>query len=537
MVILLVIGVVIFLSDDGMVYAQQVPNGSLDYSTFLGTTGGNYAHLWEVTFDSVGNIVVVGFGDYSPDGYPGLSVTKHGPTEGRNVLVAKLSPDGSDVLWVTLVGGSDIDFADGGVVVDGSDDIYVSGKTFSDDFPTTPGAWDTSFNSVGSRDTDAFVFKLSSDGQTLIYSTYLGGSNGDSSRGGLAVDNQGFAYVVGGTSSTDYLDEGGVRNPAKKNDYIGGTGDGFVTKVSQDGSSIVYSRFIGGPNETQHGDVVVGIQVDSQGYAFIHGIVRGTEVIPPDILFNPFDNSFNGGEADSYFGVISPDGTQIEYASYFGGTGAEFAEHRIALDSHGNVYMTGYTGSSDFPNIPNINGSQCSSADDGYLIKFEPFSQSHDDYQPTYSTCIGASAQGPAIDSNGNIYVAGRTGSLVFPVTANAYDKTLGGNQDATLQIFSPTGQLSYSTYLGGNNVDGARYVAIDMSGDAVVVGQTTSADFPITPQAYDATHGGNIDVFVSKFKISSNWKQMLANWLTSIGDQNGDGKVNSLDWATIIFN
>ena len=470
----------------------------LGFSTFLGATNATqFSELWESVYDSAGNLVVMGVVDANINGYSGITIKTFGSIDSSNIMVAKLTADGSQLLWVTLLGGNGPEKGGYGVAIDNNDNLYITGTTYNNDFPTTSGSFQPTYKGGGDG-REIFLSKLSSDGQTLIYSTFLGGNSDDTARGGIIVDSQGFAYVAGLTKSQDFLDNGGTPNPAKVNSFIGGVGDGFVTKVSQDGSSIVWSRYIGSSNDSRFGDVVMGIQLDSQGVIYLQALVRGNDA---ETSSDAYDKTYNGHPSDSYFAKISADGSQLLYATYFGGNGEDVSEHRMIIDDTGNAYLVGVTNSNNFPVI-NAHDSSHSGNFDAYLIKFDASGQ------PIFSTLIGGPNEdtvlGPAIDENGNIWVAGYTLSSNFETTIDAYDRTYNGVRDIILQQYSPAGQLLYSTYFGGSDFDRARFVASDKNGNPVIVGYTESTDFPTTPNAYDRSHNGGFDLFVARFNAVS---------------------------------
>jgi hypothetical protein len=520
--------------------AQQEPNVSLDFSTYMGS-GATHTELFEVTTDPAGNIYAIGQGDYSSSDFPGATPTTFGNvSDSSNVMVFKLSPDGSQLHWVTLLGGRCFEKAGYGIALDKNQNIYITGTTHSDDFADydqdgqafgqdTIG-YNTTYHGGGTGPglncpgpvpnpgPEVFLIKLSPDGQNIIYGTFLGGDDGESSRGGLAVDSQGFAYVVGSTSSSNFL--GRTR--------IGGKSDGFVVKVSQDGRSIEYAQFIGGSNDNgEHGDGVVGIQVDAQGHAYLNASAWASDAPITDGLNGTilaFDSTPNG-MVDTYFVKLSPDGTQLLYATYLGGSVNEFAEHRIDIDANGNVAICGYTGSADFPtstNNPNIlkesHQKNAGGMADLYLVKLQ-----------------------------GNIYLAGVTRSTDFETTTNAYDRSFNGDQDVFMQIYNPNGMLLYSTFIGGTEFDRARFITVDPFDNPIIVGYSQSTNgcsfpncYPTTPGAFDEIFNNGFNPYVTKFNISwptppPTWKQILSNWLTPTGDQNGDGKVNSLDWGVLV--
>ncbi len=290
------------------------------------------------------------------------------------------------------------------------------------------------------------------------------------------------------TYSKDY--PGAVNNP------IGGPkGDAVITKLSADGSSIVYSRYLGSSNNSAN-EGAMGVAVDSLENVYVHSIVGGDDALTTN---DAFDRTFNGGQSDTYFIKLSADGRKILYATYLGGSGDEWAEHAIVLDSNGNVYMAGQTRSMDFP-IVQGHQPKPGSRIDAYLIKLDAAGQ------PLFSTYLGGSdeesAFGPAVDGNGNVFVSGLTKSPDFEATPNAYAGTFNGVQDAFLQVYGPTGQLLYSTFLGGSESDFSRYVDVDVSGNPVIVGHTLSDDFPRTPGAHDVTYDKSRgeNGFITKF-------------------------------------
>lgn len=468
---------------------------SVAFSTFIGTSplaGNSYEGLREAVVDSQGNIIVVGMGGFSPSGYQGVPVYTFGTwADGSSILVAKLNPEGSQLLWVTILGGSGGEKGGYGVALDPNDNIYVAGTTHSTDFPTTPGAWDRTPNSVTDQNGDAFLFKLSPDGSNLIYSTYLGGNNHESARGGLVVDDQGYAYVVGDTKSPDFLDEGGVPNPAKVNSFLGGENDGMIVKVSPDGSDIIYARYLGSSGSVES---VIGVRVDSLGVAHVHGHVGAGDMIT---TADAFDRTFNG-VSDGYYARISSDGRTLLYSTYIGGSGGEYAEHRIFVDNAGNAVMCGGTNSTDFPVV---NGHQAASGDI-YLVKFDSAGQL------AFSTYIGRAGDasvcgGPYVDQNGNIYIVGDTDNPAFETTSGAWDTSFNGVQDVFLQVYDPNGSLLYSTLLGGTDLDRGRFVTLDQAGNPILVGLTRSADYPISTAAFDKTFNGDTDVFATKLEFS----------------------------------
>ena len=307
--------------------AKLNPAGSsLSYSTYLGGSGSDIAY--GITVDNNGNAYIVG--DTTSPNFPvsGFQRTNKGV---QNAFVAKVSADGSQLLYSTYLGGSSIDHG-AGITVDASGGAYVTGSTYSTDFPTA-SAWQPS-NAGGQ---DAFVARLSPDGSALTYSTYLGGSAGTvaSPEAGLAidVDTSGNAYVTGVTSSANFP----LLNPLQSS--LLGTSDAFVSKLTASGT-LSYSTYLGGCGQ----DVGTAIVVDTGGKAYVAGY--GYSIDLP-VTANALQTT-NGGGYDAFVAELNAAGNSLLYLSYLGGNGSDAAA-ALALDSANNLYVAGWTLSTNFP--------------------------------------------------------------------------------------------------------------------------------------------------------------------------------------------
>jgi hypothetical protein len=223
----------------------------------------------------------------------------------------------------------------GGIAVDGAGNAYVIGSTTSTDFPTTAGAFQTALAGVE----NAFVAKLDPTGASLIYSTYLGGS--PSAFGlGIAVDASGNAYVIGTTTSTDFPTTAGAFQTA-----FGGNQDAFVAKLDPTGARLVYSTYLGGSSY----DVGLSIAVDAAGNAYVAGFTGSTDFPTTPGAFQ----TALGGTEDAFVAKLDPTGASLVYSTYLGGSGEDIGRG-IALDTlvNPNAYVTGHTGSRDFPKTP-----------------------------------------------------------------------------------------------------------------------------------------------------------------------------------------
>jgi hypothetical protein len=295
------------------------PSGSsLVYSTYLGGGGDDYSS--DVAVDGTGSAHVVGY-TLSTD-FPTLSAYQTDQAS-YDVIVTKLAPSGSSLVYSTYLGGDGADYGDG-IAVDGPGSAYVTGTTLSTDFPTLNPLQPDQPSS------DAFVTKLSPSGDSLVYSTYLGGDGSDDGRS-LAVDGQGSAYVIGDTQSTDFP----TQSPYQA-DQPGR--DAFVTKLSPSGDSLVYSTYLGG-NAVDNG---IGIAVDGSGSVHATGRTFSTDFPTRD----PYQT--DQPLSDAFVTKLAPSGSTLSYSSYLGGAGDDIAA-AIAVDSVGSAHVVGTTGSADFP--------------------------------------------------------------------------------------------------------------------------------------------------------------------------------------------
>jgi Beta-propeller repeat/Abnormal spindle-like microcephaly-assoc'd, ASPM-SPD-2-Hydin len=383
--------------------------------------------------------------------------------------------------YSTYLGGSQDDFGNA-VAVDGSGNAYLTGSTVSSNFPVQSPE-QSSCASCNLNFSDAFITKVNASGSAMVYSTYLGGSLADAGAA-IAVDASGNAYVTGSTSSTDFPTASPLQTSA------GAGGDAFITKLNSTGSALVYSTYLGGSAE----DDGLGIQVDSSGNAYVVGRTASTN-FP---LANAFQ-SVNNGSFDAFVSKIDSTGTQLLYSTYLGGS-AEDDGFGIALASSGNVYVTGQTLSNNFPTLSAFQSS-FGGQTDAFVTKLNLTGSK---ITLAYSTYLGGSStdQGFAIalDSSNNAYVTGSTNSTDFP-TMTPFQSAFGGGTgtDAFVSKISSSGtSLVYSTYLGGNQPDGGRSIAVDSAGRAHVTGFTSSANFPVANPLQNV-YNTNQDAFLAR--------------------------------------
>lgn len=453
----------------------------LTYSTFMGGSAADVG--FGVAADAAGNVYVTG--TTSSTNFPTSSGAFQKDNKGgAETFVTKLNASGTAILYSTYIGGSGDDAGEGfgGITVDASGNTYVITTTSSTDFPTTPRAFQKTL--AGSE--DMAVFKLSSDGASLLYSTYFGGSGQDQGRR-IAIDAEGNAYVTGRIGSANYPTTTGAFQTT-----FGGDRDACLTKLNSDGSELVFSTFIGGIGT----DVGRAVSVDASGNVFLY--MRTTSANFPTTS-GAFQTTYGGG-GDVVVAKLNPLGSKLIYSTYLGGSGIE-TEGALAIDASGNAYVTGTTASLNFPTTPGAFQTKFGGAgDDAFVAKLNA-----DGSALAYSTYLGGSGQaesgfGITVDSGGNAYVVGSTGSTDFPTTEEAFQRNYGGgNVDAFVAVLNAPGSaLLFSSYAGGSGNDTAFDIALDAGGNVYVTGFTRSLDFP-TVNAVQPAIGGNSDAFIMK--------------------------------------
>ena len=334
--------------------------GDLIYGTFLG--GGEYDHCYAIAVDATGSAYLTGKTASSDfPSTPGAFDPSYNGGYG-DVFVVKLNPTGSGLAYATFLGGSSFDSGTG-IAVDGEGSVYVAGQTCSDDFPTTPTAFDPSYNG-DYISSDAIAVKLNPTGSELAYATFLGGSSIDLGYA-TAVDGTGSAFVTGWTRSSDF-----PTTPGAFDTGLNGRDDIFVARFSPDGSELVYATFLGGNDF----DYDPAIAVDQTGVAYVTGCTQSSDFPSTPGSFDP---SFNLGGTDAFLVKLNPAGRGLAYATFLGGSGVELGS-AVTIDGIGGVYVAGRTGFSDFPTTPGAFDTSSNGGGDGFVVKLDI----HVDYNP-----------------------------------------------------------------------------------------------------------------------------------------------------------
>lgn len=455
-------------------------------STFLGGSGNEGGTgPWDcsLALDGVGNVWVTGHTwDADPD-FPttpdALNLTHNGD---QDVYIAQLAPNGSTLLYSTLLGGTGYDTAYT-LAVDGAGNVWVGGQVGSTDFPTTPNALNTSRNGGG----DAFLVQLAADGSTLLYSTYLGGDLNDYLIA-IAFDETGNVWFTGQTdddASNDFPTTANALNTTHN-----GLGDIYIAQMAADGSQLLYSTLLGGTGD----DAAWALALDAVGNVWVTGYTSSGDF---PTTGNALNSSSNGGQ-DAFLALLKADGSSLLYSTFLGGSGEEDVRS-LALDSAGNVWFTGRTYSGNFPTTPDAVNDSLDGAPDAFIARLAANGSTL-----LYSTYLGGggydAGHALALDGAENVWITGTT-SLDFPTTADAFNTTNPGGWDAVVaQIAADGSALLYSTYLGGDANDMGHDLAVDAAGSVWVTGYTVdhaSTDLPTSPDAYNTTHNGGDDAFL----------------------------------------
>jgi len=383
------------------------------YSTFL--SGSDSEWGYSLALDSEGTVYVIGSTN-SADFPITLGAYDEAYNGGmRDVFISALSPDLSELVFSTFLGGNGWDIGHS-IAIDSEGTVYVTGWTGAANFPTTQEAYDQTHN--GSH--DVFVSAFSSDLSELVHSTFVGGSMAEECFS-LALDSEGIVYVTGHTRSSNFP----ITPGAYDETHNGGMWDGFVSALSSDLSELLYSTFLGGNGQ----DLGHNLHLNSEGTVYVTGNT-GSSNFPTTP--GAFDETHNFGR-DIFVSALSPDLSVLVYSTFLGGTGNDWGRS-LALDSEGTVYVTGYTGSSNFPTTPEAYDETHNGGWDVIVTALSP-----DLSELVYSTFLGGSegdwGQSITLNSEGTVYVTGETESDDFPTTPGAYDET--HNSEADVIIFT----------------------------------------------------------------------------------------------------
>ena len=416
-----------------------------------------------------------------------------------DIFALKLSPDGSTLIYSAILAGSGPDTGLAAQVHPTDRTFYVLGLTTSANFPTTVGAFDTTFNGGLS---DYTVTRLNAAGNGLVWSTFIGGTGQEAGLAGINVYNNGDSWIVGGTSSTGATYPVATTFGTNLSPTNAGFFDGVATAISASGATVITSGFWGGLSTDQGVAVAINrstLDFHYSGFTTSSNSPVCTGVGAPfaSCLAAGFDTTFNGGfdgHVTRFTNVGTPRG------STFIGTPASGAVNQpwsIAINTANNVYVGGTTGGPTYPTTPGaFDTTYNGGLSDQILTKFNSTLSAL-----AYSTFIGGSGsdegRAVAVSGGGEAHLAGFTTSVDYPAPPTVFN---GGGFDATVARLSASGNaLTFAAYLGGGGPDSAFAIRLNSADVATIAGLTASANFPTTPGAFDTTFNGNFDAFVTQ--------------------------------------
>ena len=444
---------------------------NIDCSTYFGAELNDRG--LDIALDSDNCVYLIGYSNSLK--FPAVFSYQARRAGERDVIISKFSSSGSTLLYSTYLGGSSDDRGES-VAVDSNGSSYLTGGTYSFDFPTL-----NPYQAALAGGWDAFIAKLSSSGSSLLYSTYFGGTAVDYAFG-LALDPAQRAYVSGYTGSFDFPTYNSYQSTC------GGGLDGFVAKFFPSGSSLSYSSYLGGSLE----DDIYDITLDQDNHAYVTGDTYSSD-FPTS---NPYQANY-AGEQDAMVTKFSSSGSTLMYSTYLGGNYWDCG-YGITVDSLRCAYITGDSLSVDFPTL-NSYQSSYAGAQDAIVAKFSSSGSTL-----TYSTYLGGASWdrgfGIAVNSSGCAYLTGYTRSENYP-TRNAYQAVPAGEWDVLISELSSSGSaLLYSTYLGGLGSDVGRGIVLNSGKSIYITGWTSSLNFP-TRDSYQPGLAGKYVIFFSIMK------------------------------------
>jgi uncharacterized protein (TIGR03437 family) len=471
---------------------------ALTYSAYIGGLGNDYANA--IAIDSSGSAYVAGATASTnfPTATAGFRRSSN-TTGSLDAYIVKMNPAGSALVYSTYFGGQGDDIISG-IAVDPRGNAIAAGTTNSEDFPTTSAAYQSRYRGGGSNPGDAvlrgdaFVVKIKPDGSDFVYATYLGGAQAEQATD-VATDAGGNAYVVGSTSSTAFPTSADAYQP-----NFGGSGDGFFSKLNPDGSTLVYSTFLGG-NQV---DGINAVTVDASNNVFVTGATSS----PNFPKSNGAYQTGLSGNSDAFVTKFNANGT-LGFSTYFGSTITDIGQS-IALDAQGRVYVAGTTNSPQLPLTstalqPVFGGGPT----DAFLAIFDPTGATL-----AYSTFFGGSKLEDnvrvGLDPTGNILLVLSTESNTFIGTRDAFQQRAIGAQDVLIIKLDPAGKnLLFGSFLGGTGVDVPTKIVVDSIGNLYVSGNTQSNDFPTVRGSYAPPFSDAFDGFL--FKVAFIIPQLTA--------------------------
>ncbi|KPK48956.1 MAG: hypothetical protein AMS22_14445 [Thiotrichales bacterium SG8_50] len=443
----------------------------LTWSTYFG--GSDWDELKCLSKDSDNNIIFTG-STFSSDLPATMGAYDEDYSGWDDVFIAKMSPDGKDLIWCTYLGGNVIDVSYT-LEIDNMGNAIIAGSTSSDDFPTTPGAFDRVYD-IGPS---AFVTKINQTGDSLIWSTYIDHAIPFD----ICLDSN-QNPVIAGVARSDLFP---TTMGAFDTDHNGGMDDGFITKLNFNGSSLIWSTFIGSYDH----DRITSIAINSVDELFLTGHTS-SDGFP--ITNDAWDSNYNGS-VDGFIIKLNDSAQDLIYSTFYGGSEKDLFDC-IMLDGNDDIIILGTTNTFGFPTTPGAYDYWGHPGYNTFVIKFLS------DFTLSWSTlyCGPGYDSGTcmSIDSNNNIIFAGITNSTDMPTMNPIYSEYNGG-YDGFVAILNTQGNnLLWGSYIGGTGYEQLNSIIIDTNGYPIVGGITASENYPTTVGSYQVDYNYE-DAFITK--------------------------------------
>ncbi len=488
------------------------------YASYLGS---GESQGQGVAVDASGNVYVAGYTN-STD----FPLTTLGPigAGSPHAFVAKLDASGSNLIYADYLGGNGDDYAYA-LILNGSNEIFVTGTTASSDFPTV-----NAYQSAFAGTSNAFITEISADGSSLMYSTYFGG-NGFDIPTSIVLDGSSDILLAGNTTSTNFPAANAYQPTAAANQGgLFGT-YGFLSKFNPAGSELIYSTYFGGNTNVSYPcgtsscwpapfSAIAGLAIDSSGNAYVAGSTN-TYNFPTTSGTYESATSAPQNNLAGFLGKFDESGG-LTYSTYFDETsGALTTISAIAVDGSGDAYVTGSADSDNTFSITNTQicnpssaGTACQYA---YVTEFDPAAATL-----LYSTFLGAdnaaTPVGISLDASDDAYILAYTASSTFQIVngienvSDQGDQYLPGDNDLLVIEVNPNGSAElFASYLGGSGNETPGSLALDSAGNIYITGTTASSDFPATQGSYQEVISGNADAFIAKIGPGSEAAVSLA--------------------------
>lgn len=452
-------------------YAQE-PSPTIVYSTYYGHMGTDDADA--VAVDIRGNTYL---GCHSNSiNLPSTGKHPYTPSGGMDAFIIKLNHKGSEIDYLTQLGGSKWDAVQG-LIADSIGNIYAIGTTYSSDFPIHPNGFQSKFGGKS----DAFVLKLDTHGK-VVWSTFIGGSQDEDGRD-IVLDRQGNIHIIGRTASKDF-----PALPGALQSRSAGGVDAFVATLDPQGNMLT-TTYLGGSGN----DIGFSIKLDHKGRRYIAGTTNSSDF--------PTKNAFqetNHGKNDLFLAVIDTNGSTLEFSSYLGGKGADQV-YSIDLGASGDVFIMGVTDSADLPTTSDAFQSKFAGVRDVFVARVDLGKK-----KTVYATYLGGknvdTPRNLVVDDKDNAFIIGQTSSTDFPIK-NSQQTPLKGRSDAFVTQLDPSGSfLVHSALFGGNGTEIFEGAAFGDDGSLTVSGLSDSLDFPTKNPLQNRFLGGRFDIVVMRF-------------------------------------